>query len=175
MTMIRLGVLGALSLGLFGCATTAPLPTTPVKFEKVYEVPNFTQAKLYDGVRQWFAISYGSANAVIQYEDKAVGTIIGKGNMKYPCSTGFECMAAPDARIEFTSRIDTKDGKIRVTYDSIRYKVPTKVVGGIRYSEIDNPVGADTKVGINTVNALEQMSQDMVSKIQTNEKTNSSW
>lgn len=175
MNIFNLGVFSLISIGLFGCVTT-PTPTNEVvTFEKVYEVPGFSQPKLYDGVRQWFAVAYGSANAVIQYEDKAVGTIIGKGNMKYPCSTGFECLGTPDSRIEFTSRIDTKDGKIRVSYDSLRYRIPSKVSSGIRLPEVDNPVHPQTKIGINTLKALEIMSEDMVSKIQNNAKVSSTW
>ena len=167
-------IAGLLSLGLVGCTTT-PVQQTAAKFEKVYEIPNLSQAKIYDGVRQWYAVAYGSANAVIQYEDKAVGTIIGKGNMKYPCVGVMDCMATANARIEFTSRMDTKDGKVRVSYDSLRYKVPSTIVSGIRYPEVDNPVVEGSKIANNTLQALDAMSSDMVSKIQNNEKISSNW
>ncbi|MFX9397393.1 DUF4468 domain-containing protein, partial [Acinetobacter baumannii] len=91
------------------CATTPQQPSEPVKFEKVYQIDGLNQAQIYDGARQWFAVAFASANAVIQYEDKASGTIIGKGNMRYPCS-GMECLAMTgNERVDFTVRVDTKD------------------------------------------------------------------
>ncbi len=90
--MKKILLAGFLGLGLAGCATTPQQPSEPVKFEKVYQIDGLNQAQIYDGARQWFAVAFASANAVIQYEDKASGTIIGKGNMRYPCS-GMECLA----------------------------------------------------------------------------------
>lgn len=172
--LMKLGVVCGISFGLVACATT-PVQTTEAKFEKVYEVPGLSQAKIYDGTRQWFAVAYGSANAVIQYEDKAVGTIIGKGNMKYPCRGMIECMGTQNARVDFTSRIDTKDGKLRVTYDTLRYRSPSSYVNGIRYPEVDLPIKEGTKHAVNTLEALDSMSNEMVSKIQNNEQKNSNW
>lgn len=83
--LLLIGVLG-ISAVLSGCATTPQSPSEPVKFEKVYQIDGLNQAQIYDGARQWFATAFRSANAVIQYEDKATGSIIGKGNMPYRCS-----------------------------------------------------------------------------------------
>lgn len=173
---VKLLMAGVLAVGLVGCATT-PIQTEPTKFEKVYEVPGLNQAKIYDGARQWFAVSFRSANAVIQYEDKSVGTIIGKGSMSYPCSGAMDCMAFAKSRVEFTTRIDTKDGKLRVAYEDLVHKEDASysAVTGVRSAGFSNQVRSGTKTANNIVIKLDLMSQEMVSKIQTQEKVNSSW
>lgn len=170
----KLLMTGVLAVGLVGCAT-APVQTAPTKFEKVYEVSGLNQAKIYDGARQWFAVAFRSANAVIQYEDKNVGTIIGKGSMSYPCSGVMDCMAFQNSRVEFTTRIDTKDGKIRVAYEDLRHKADPSYSAGVRSPGFDNQIREGSKVAQNVVVKLDQLSSDMVSKIQTQEKVNSNW
>lgn len=167
---------GILAVGLVGCAT-APVQTAPTKFEKVYDVAGLNQAKIYDGARQWFAVAFRSANAVVQYEDKSVGTIIGKGSMAYPCSGAMDCMAFQKSRVEFTTRIDTKDGKIRVAYEDLHHKEDPSysAISGVRSAGFDNQVREGSKVAQNVVFKLDQLSSEMVSKIQAQEKVNSNW
>ena len=84
--MKKLLISGVVVSSLYGCATTPQQPVEQVKFEKIYPMGELKQAQVYDGARQWFATAFRSANAVIQYEDKATGSIIGKGNMQYRCA-----------------------------------------------------------------------------------------
>lgn len=163
-------------LSLVGCATTTNTTTVPVKFEKVYEINGLKQDKIYDGARQWFATSFRSANAVIQYEDKAVGSIIGKGNMPYRCSGFADCMIVTAGdRVDFTVRVDTKDGKMRVSYDNLVHYKPAQMNGGVRIPESNNPITESSPSAKITLDELNKSADEMAVKIQSQEKINSNW
>ena len=63
--------------------TPVSLPTDPathlVAYTGVVEVPGATQAQLYDRAYEWVVKNYGSAQRVIQMQDKEAGKIIVKG------------------------------------------------------------------------------------------------
>lgn len=117
-------VLGSV-IALSGCATMyTPDTRQPMdKYEKVVEIPNTRQELIYEGSRQWIAKSFNSANAVIQYQDKATGTVIGKGNIAYPC-TGVYCMSSSKPMLKFTMQVDSKDNKARVSFGDFMVEVP---------------------------------------------------
>lgn len=89
---------------------------------QVVELPDISQKKIFDLSKIWLAKNFKSSNSVIQYEDAATGTIIGKGNMPYPCSNAWKCMAFTNQIILFTLTIDTKDNKARLTFNDLRSK-----------------------------------------------------
>lgn len=173
--ILLVGVLG-LGLGLTGCATTPVQPSAEVKFEKIYPMGELKQVQVYDGARQWFAVAFRSANAVIQYEDKATGSIIGKGNTKYICGGIIDCMAATTGdRIDFTVRVDTKDGRMRVAYDNLSHYKPAQVINGIRYNETNTPITENHASAKMIIAQLDKSSDDMANKIQTQQKINTDW
>ncbi|KJV38185.1 DUF4468 domain-containing protein [Acinetobacter brisouii] len=175
MKKIILGVLFSIGLVLGGCATTQNPPSAPAKFEKIYAIDGLNQSQIYDGARQWFAIAFRSANAVIQYEDKATGTIIGKGNMQYPC-TGFECMGMTGKEhVDFTVRVDTKDGKIRVGYEDLVYSAPAHLNSGILMPAVSYPIRDTSKSKTAVIAKLDILSSEMVGKIKSQQKVNSDW
>lgn len=147
----------------------------PIKFEKVYEVAGLSKDQIYDGARQWFAISFKSANAVIQYEDKAAGTIIGKGNMSFPCTSYLNCLANKDIKVDFTTRVDSKDGKMRVSYDDLRKVSLPKVSSGLKLSGYSLPIQASSYDGELVSKKLDELSDEMVQKIQSQKKVNDDW
>jgi hypothetical protein len=175
MKKIILGTLLGIGLALNGCATTQTMPSAPAKFEKIYTIDSLNQSQIYDGARQWFAIAFRSANAVIQYEDKATGTIIGKGSMQYPC-TGFECMGMTGReRVDFTVRVDTKDGKIRVGYEDLVYSAPAHLNSGVMIPAVSYPIRDTSKSKVAVITKLDILSTEMVGKIKSQQKVNSDW
>ncbi|MFE0305554.1 DUF4468 domain-containing protein, partial [Bacillus altitudinis] len=65
-------------------------PMTPTQqampeISQVIEVPNKSKDQIFEDSKIWIAQSFKSANNVIQYADKSTGSIIGKGNIQYPC------------------------------------------------------------------------------------------
>lgn len=161
---------------LGGCATAPQQPSEPVKFEKVYQIEGLNQAQIYDGARQWFATAFRSANAVIQYEDKATGSIIGKGNMPYRCSGFADCMTVTSGdRVDFTVRVDTKDGRMRVSYDNLTHYQPSHMSGTVRIQESNRQINESTPSAKLTLDALNKSADEMAEKIKTQQKVNSNW
>ncbi|MBU3085758.1 DUF4468 domain-containing protein [Acinetobacter seifertii] len=174
--MKKLLATGLLSLGLVGCATTPQQPSEPVKFEKVYQIDGLKQGQIYDGARQWFATAFRSANAVIQYEDKTTGSIIGKGNMPYRCSGFADCMTVTAGdRVDFTVRVDTKDGKMKVSYDNLTHYKPVQVISGVRYSETNRTITENYPSAKIIMDELNKSSDQMAEKIKTQQKVNADW
>ncbi len=94
------------------------------EYSEVVEINNTPQKTIYDAAKIWVAKSFKSSNSVIQYEDATTGTILGKGNMAYPCKGFLNCIAHEGYIVFFTLKIDTKDNKARVTFSDMSIKVP---------------------------------------------------
>lgn len=130
-------------LGLVGCMT----PMTPTQqnmpeITQVIEVPNKTKDKIFEESKIWIAQSFKSANNVVQYADKGTGSIIGKGNIKYPCDGFIDCGAFGNDNVNFTIKIDTKDNKARVIISDVTRTSLTYVKGGV------NNIGAEVPIVI---------------------------
>jgi hypothetical protein len=166
---------------LTGC-TLAPVepvaPLEPVQLETVYTADGFTQTEIYDSVRQWFALVFRSANAVIQYEDKSTATIIGKGSVPYTCVKGIECVYGTDKdRLEFTIRVDTKDGKLKVTYENLVYYRPAHIgeFSGSYYKESRTNINPASAAAILNIGTLNSLSTDLVDKIKSKKLVKDNW
>lgn len=118
----------------------APLTEEDRTIVQVYEAPGFTKDQLFTASRMWIAQNFKSADAVIEYENKDEGTIIGNGNMAYPCGGAFACMVKADWRVPFTMKVETKDGRIRLTFTNIHLAWPASFNSGIRTNAHDGPV-----------------------------------
>lgn len=119
MKAIRNAMMGLVLIGLSGCAGLAQVDQSQLAFDRVVEVPGASKDKIYDGTRIWIAENFRSAKAVLEYENKESGTLIGNGNIKYPCQ-GMDCIAKSDWSTHFTMRVDTKDGKFKVAFSNLR-------------------------------------------------------
>lgn len=56
-----------------------PLLITAQQYTDVVDIPGKSSEKLYKGANEWFALTFNSANDVIQLNDPAEKKIIGKG------------------------------------------------------------------------------------------------
>ena len=161
---------------LTGCATVPPIPQEPVKLENVYTIEKLNKDQIYDGTRQWFAMAFKSANAVIQYEDKKAGTIIGKANTKYTCAGLGEClMGTTNDVLEFTIRADIKDGRVRVAFSDLVYFRPAHTSGSTRYNDYRKPILPNSEAARLNVPKLDKAVQEMVVKINSQQKVNNEW
>jgi hypothetical protein len=109
------------------------------RIEQVYEVPGHTRDQIYSAARMWIAENFKSAKAVIEYENKEEGTLIGNGIIQYPCS-GFSCVLKEDWTVPFTMRVETKEGRFRVTFTNIHLAWPARYSSGISTAASDFPV-----------------------------------
>jgi hypothetical protein len=123
--MNGIALLGLICLLLnFGCAGMQQAPESELTIQQVYEVPGSPQDKIYNEAKIWVAENFRSAKAVIEHDDAKSGTLIGNGNMKYPCS-GLDCVAKNDWKVHFTMRMDTKDNRFRLTFSNLMLSWPS--------------------------------------------------
>jgi hypothetical protein len=115
---------------LVGCMPTL-IPANETSVQKIIELPGITKDVIYDKSRLWFAKTFRSSKAVIDYENKEAGVIIGKGIVYYAVknegSLLFPNMMV-DIPVRFTMKEDIRDGRVRVTFDNLNE------------GELENPV-----------------------------------
>ncbi|MDZ7852370.1 MAG: DUF4468 domain-containing protein [Halomonas sp.] len=105
---------------LAGCAATAPPPQNfDREVSKVYETPGVSAEEIFNESRIWIAENFISAKAVIEYEDKENGILIGNGSVDYLCS-GIECLATENWKYQFTMRLDIKEDRFKTEFMNIR-------------------------------------------------------
>ncbi|MPX79229.1 DUF4468 domain-containing protein [Moraxella catarrhalis] len=140
--MKNLLIAGVVGLSLVGCATTGGAVIEPMtSYQRIVDVPNVKQDMIYEGSRQWVAKNFRSANSVIQHQDKATGSVIGKGNMSYPCSF-LRCSSGSTPVLQFTFQVDSKDNRARVSFSDLTIHTPASVspITGIRSTEMNEKV-----------------------------------
>lgn len=104
-----------LTLLTFISAPTAAAPKTPAEPVEIQIVQEATLSKsdIFDNTRLWMAESYKSSEAVIDLQDKELGTIIGNGSADLKIGWG---VYTP---MTFKIRIDVKENKYRITFNKI--------------------------------------------------------
>jgi hypothetical protein len=108
---------------LFVGAGCTKIVETDRTFDGVFEVPSTPKDKIYSSTKIWIAETFRSAKAVIEYDNKEEGTLIGNGVIKYPCS-GLDAMVKGDWSASFTMRVDVKDNKFKITFTNIGLSWP---------------------------------------------------
>lgn len=96
---------------IVGCAGLKPVEDTTI--ERIVNAAGFSKEQIYDGTKIWIAQNFRSAKAVLEYENKEDGTIIGNGSIPYP-------RRMVDAKVPFTMRVDIKEGKFRLTFTNLQ-------------------------------------------------------
>ncbi len=133
-------ILMSLSILLFvGCAELEPIPDEDKSFNAVYQIPNSSKDTIYNNTRIWIAENFRSSKAVLEYENKEEGVLIGNGSMPYPCS-GFECVGKENDTVSFTIRVDMKNDKFKLTFSNIKIHIPSYRIGLTFYPESTYPI-----------------------------------
>jgi hypothetical protein len=113
-----------LALPAFLNAQSLPIDSASktVTYVDIVNVPGATKDQLYMRAREWFALSFKSANNVIQMDDKENGKLIGKGQKSdtYMIKS-FMTVTPIDQRFYFTISITVKDSRYRVIINDITY------------------------------------------------------
>lgn len=111
---------GALVFVVIFAVTGCGMSTTryvPVEVAKVINAPDKSQKEIYDKARQWFSHYFVSGKSVIDYEDPTTGVIIGNGK----ADIGSDFMGVIAYGIDYTIRVETKDGRFRVLTNIIKH------------------------------------------------------
>ena len=92
--------------------------------KKIFDAPSYSKEQIFNGAKIWISENFRSAKAVLEYENKETGTIIGNGITSYPCQ-GWSCLGTSDWKVSFTMRVDIKDQKFRLTFTNLRLSWPS--------------------------------------------------
>jgi len=100
------------------------------KYSEVVEIPGKTADQLYAKANEWFALTFKSANDVIQLNDPAEKKIIGKGvkRISYPDGRN---QSELQLNMYFTLMVQFKDGKYRYEIQSSEF---SPLLGSEKYS-----------------------------------------
>jgi len=116
---------------LFGCGTYMAQPPEKTRYEHIKET-TLPPDQVYDKALQWIASTFRSAKAVIEYQDKASGRIIGNGQVDFNRVSRMGVVLP----LTFTMTFDVKPGKYKMSFENVL----------VKYSDGDQPLGdpADT-------------------------------
>lgn len=99
---------------LVGCATLPPIPPEKSNYEKVYTT-SLPKNVVFSKGLEWIAKTFKSAKAVIEFQDKDAGKIIGNGITNI--LVGPMRVSIP---IYFTMTLEAKEGKYRMVFDNVQ-------------------------------------------------------
>lgn len=121
----------SITILITGCALLEKAQESEITY--VESIPSKTKEQIFNGAKIWIAESFRSAKAVIEYENKDEGVLIGNGSETYPCFVG--CGNSSSTSVSYTMRIDIKDEKVKITIFNIRSQ--QGIADGVTYSKRD--------------------------------------
>ncbi len=105
--------------------SVASIAQTPYERIKVVEVDTVTTAEvLRSTARKWFVDTFKDANEVIQMDDAATNTIVGKGWTEFGSHAG----------IHYTIEVQCKRGRLRIRVYDVMHKGRGSINTGAGYS-----------------------------------------
>lgn len=100
---------------LTGCMTTKLIPVSfSEPFIKTYDV-NLTKDVLFINANRWMISAFKDAKSVIQYSDKAAGTLMGKYLLYYKPAYVSAYVNSPEENVYAIIEVTVKDGKARIS------------------------------------------------------------
>lgn len=86
----------------------------PIKCDSIIHAENKDADALYPLIRAWAAVTFNSAQDVIQMDDPVNGILICKGAFAYHAPGGitYRCI---DGKVDYTLKIQVRDGRYKVT------------------------------------------------------------
>lgn len=111
-------------------------------YSEVVQVEGKTTSELYTAAREWFAVTFNSANDVLQMEDPEGGKLIGKGSTsvseiitvgKGLYATSSTLTMSPN----FTIKIEMREGRYKCDIYSITLKSYSQYTGATEISLAD--------------------------------------
>lgn len=97
---------------IVGCATPKVVPPEERHVQYIIDAPGKSQAEIYRLCNEWMVKTFKSAEAVIQYQDKEEGIIVGKGQiiMDHPLGPQW---------VWVTLTLEMKDDRARMTFEDM--------------------------------------------------------
>ncbi len=168
--ILFISVLLLVSLTLLGGCSGNPLTEEQKTISVVKTADGMGQDKLYEVVKIWMAQNFNSSKAMIEYDNKEAGTIIGNSNMRFPCS-GLGCLGQEGWKLHFSMRVDVKEERYKVSYRNIEVSWPASYISGVRQPAYRGPISQ--KAYDNVKAALLELADRLEASINSGEVTES--
>lgn len=97
-----------------------------------------TAAQLHANARRWFVDAFKDAKEVVQFDDPATNTIVGKGSFKYE-TTIFLANVGRQGHMRFTLEVACKNGRYRVKFSDFTHEA----LNGLGLIRADNDLCGD--------------------------------
>ena len=110
-----------------------PLSPDELSLKIVKEI-NLDKNRIFDLSLEWMAKTFVSSKAVIEYQDKNSGKIIGKGQISYTLKSMGLSVPIP---CNFTLSIESKDNKYRMIFDNFLIGTGKTPISGLYEQEKD--------------------------------------
>jgi len=123
-------LLTIISLIFTGCASTEKVENPSADIEKVFEI-DLEKNQIYDLSLQFIAENFKSAKAVLEYQDREAGRIIGNGSTTITTNDltfGYHSYPA-----DFTMIIDARDNRYRVTFRNLQWTLADGAIRPVEY------------------------------------------
>lgn len=104
-----------------------PLSPDELSLKIVQEI-NLDKDRIFDLSLEWIAKTFVSSKAVIEYQDKNTGKIIGHGQISYTLKPMGLSVPIP---CNFTLTIETKDNKYRMIFDNFLIGTNSTPISGL--------------------------------------------
>jgi hypothetical protein len=101
---------------LFGCTPYQPATREEMNHEFILRFPGVSKDRAFDKTLKWIALNFRSAKAVIEYQDKELGTIVGNGSSEF--IVGGDLPRRED--IIFTMDIEFKEERARIRFTNLQ-------------------------------------------------------
>lgn len=102
---------------LVGCAGQKQATKEEMNHEFILSLPGVQKQQAFEKTLKWIANTFRSAKAVIEYQDKETGAIVGNGMAKMKV----EATISVEVDIAFTMNIDIRDEKARIRFVNLEY------------------------------------------------------
>ena len=104
---------------------------TPLEYQKIVSVEGVGADDLYSRAREWFVESFADSESVLEIEDSDSHVLMGKGMFNYrSCIFSGTVKGGYAGRIRFTIRVETKDGRARLTLSQFTHETPLSPLNG---------------------------------------------
>lgn len=105
-------------------AVTLPLNEAgEIEYSEVVQVSDVAANELFVRAKEWIALTFNSANHVIQMDDKEAGKLIGKGRSEIFTSHPYsENRIVSYGHIDYTIEIQTKEGRYKYVISGISHE-----------------------------------------------------
>ncbi len=121
MRKVLLLVISVMLLGIFeACVPAHAVEKSKIEKSLFISIKGVKKDIIFEKTKQWIASNFRSAKAVIEYDNKEEGTIIGNTILSTVCEP-IPLNTISNCNYIVSMRVDIKDEKIRIKFFNVQY------------------------------------------------------